>query len=135
MMATAIKPYDYYDFMGESFSLTQHVICTVTTDFFFTENIDTSVMSEKTLPVSYVYTHQIATICFQKMEGAMRVLLKYDLQDIPVMLGTATFVGSVTGVLWGLTSTSTIPAALTISAAAAGLFLGRLVSEKARVEK
>jgi hypothetical protein len=133
-MAVAIKPYDYYDFMGEAFCLTSDVIRS-DTDFFFTENIDASMMSERVLPVSYVYTHQIATICFRKMEGAMRVLLKYDLQDVPVMLGAATFVGSIAGVLWGFTSTSTTPAALTISAAVIGLLLGRLVSEKAKVEK
>ncbi|NWC38378.1 hypothetical protein [Pseudomonas tolaasii] len=134
-MAAVIRSYDYYDFMGESFCLTSDVVQEANANFFFTANIDASMMSERVVTVSYVYTHEIATICYQKMEGAMRVLLKYDLQDVPVMLGAATFVGSLAGVAWGATSASSTPVGLTISAAVIGLLLGRIVSEKAKVEK
>ena len=65
----------------------------------------------------------------------MNKLLSVELADVPVMLGSATFIGSVVGVAWNLVLSAPAPSYIVIVAATAGLACGRILSIKSRAHR
>jgi len=87
-----------------------------------------------------VNVQAIVHIHFHALSDDRRVIemnkfLSLDLQDVPVMLGSATFIGSVVGVAWKLALSSAAPTSVVILAATAGLACGRLLSLKAKANR
>ncbi|MBF8679882.1 hypothetical protein [Pseudomonas fulva] len=67
-----------------------------------------------------------------KREDTMKSLLQYEVRDVPVMLGSATFAGSLLDVAWKLIASAPAPSGLIILTAVAGLAGGRVLAFKAR---
>ncbi|EKT4476576.1 hypothetical protein QEL91_002249 [Pseudomonas putida] len=62
----------------------------------------------------------------------MKDMLAYDIRDVPVMLGSASFVGALAGVIWGIGSASPAPSFVILGGCLAGLVAGRKLSLKAK---
>lgn len=65
----------------------------------------------------------------------MKNMLAYDIRDVPVMLGSASFLGALAGVIWGIGSASPAPSFVILSGCLAGLVAGRKLSLKAKERK
>lgn len=62
----------------------------------------------------------------------MKDMLAYDIRDVPVMLGSAAFIGALAGVIWGMSSSSPAPSFVILSGCVVGLVAGRKLSLKAK---
>lgn len=101
--------------------------------FTYLDNEDVSMaVNIDDLEILEMYTAYVEVITAKQRRETMKGLLHYDLTDMPVMIGAAFFVSSSFGVLWNLVANSSPPSGLTIVSAVAGLFIGRMVSMKAR---
>jgi hypothetical protein len=103
-------------------------------DFFsYLDNTETSVIvgvdNEEIMVMYTSYMHRIA---LDDRREIMKGHLRYDLRDLPVMIGAGFFFSSVSGVSWMIASDSPTPNGLGLAAALVGLVVGAIVSVKAR---
>lgn len=63
---------------------------------------------------------------------SMREMLSYDIRDFPVMLGSAAFVGAVSGMAWKIAASTPAPPMVILAGCLAGLVAGRILSVKAK---
>lgn len=96
---------------------------------FFAKITNVEVNVQVIMPI-YVYGHT-----YNRRVLDMSKLLSFDLHDVPVMLGSASFVGSVAGVFWSIAFSSPAPSSLIIVAATAGLACGRMISLKSKAHR
>ncbi|ELF6206795.1 TPA: hypothetical protein SLP05_003742 [Pseudomonas putida] len=63
---------------------------------------------------------------------SMKEMLSYDIRDVPVMLGSASFVGAVSGMVWKIATSTPSPPMVILAGCLAGLVAGRILSVKAK---
>lgn len=79
-----------------------------------------------------MYTGWVVTHAATERKMMTKALLKYDLNDLAIMIGTGSFVGSTAGVLWSSVFSTPASPSFIIPASLIGLIAGRLLSEKSK---
>lgn len=101
--------------------------------FSYLDYTETSVVvGVDTEEILVMYTSYMHRIAVENRRAIMKSYLRYDLMDVPVMIGAGFFFSSISGVSWSLVSESPVPSGLGLGVAVAGLVVGAIVSVKAR---
>lgn len=132
-MTSALRASDFFDLVGQPAALPREPVHAKLNYFLPLENADVRFdLSVVQVRYSFAVYNELLTGATVQKEEKMKGLLSYDLQDLAVMIGVGSFVGSAAGVLWSAVFSVSAPPSVIIPASLIGLAVGRLLSEKSK---
>lgn len=128
-MALAVA-YDFYDLVEEE-------VDESTYDHQEYSHIFSDVITLMEMHQACAETIQVYNLLMEINEkstrrASMKEMLSYDIRDVPVMLGAASFVGAASGMAWNVATTTPSPPMVILAGCLAGLVAGRILSVKAK---